>query len=503
MKKNLFFALLYALAFTILFYKNSLGINLLIFELLIIIKLLFQKEISFKGKNNLTVIIGLSLTGIFSVIINSNYVLFVNILVFIVWIGMLIYPSAKSIVNTFGLSLINIPISQYQFFKNLSQSKIGEGKSFGSYLWKARIFLIPLIIILVFFAIYNSANPLFSNFMGTIGDQIAHFFDLVFGNVKFAILLVFLLGLIITNFVFFRYPHTSIIQHDKNANELLEKNKYRGHKRHFKIIALKQEYKTGVFLLFTLNLLLLILNIADIKFVWFGFNWEGQYLKQFVHEGTYLLILSIIISVGLVLYYFRGNINFYKNNKLLKYLAYAWIIQNIVLTFSVAIRNFWYINYFSLAYKRIGVILFLLLCIYGLYTIFIKVQKKKSSSYLFKRNSYALLILLVISSLFNWDSIIAKYNFKHFEKSFVHLDYLSELSDKCLPILDKTDDELKQIALIQNRLFPFEKKYMTADEYFHKIELRKQKFTKNYELRDFWSWNLADYLAYRSLNKDK
>lgn len=501
MKKNLFFALLYALVFTILFYKNSLGINLLIFESLVIFKLLLNKEISFKGKNNITIMISLLITGLFSVIINSDYVLFVNILVFFVWIGMLIYPSAKSLINALGLSLINIPIAQYLFFKDLSKSKIGKGKSIGSYLWKARIFIIPLIIIIIFFGIYNSSNPLFNNFMGSIGHQIANFFDVVFGNINFIILLVFLLGLVIINLVFFRSSQTNIIDHDKEANDFLVKNSRRGAKRIFKLNALKQEYKAGVFLLFTLNLLLLVLNITDIKFVWFGFSWDGQYLKQFVHEGTYLLILSIIISVGLVLYYFRGNINFYKNNKLLKYLAYAWIIQNIILTFSVAIRNFWYINYFSLAYKRIGVILFLLLCIYGLYTIFMKVKSRKSNSFLFRKNAYALLILLVISSLFNWDNIIAKYNFNHYEKSFVHLDYLSDLSDKCLPILDKTDDELIQLSLIQNKLFPFEKKYMTIEEYKLKIKTRKRKFVKEYESKGIWSWNLADYLTYRNMKQ--
>jgi hypothetical protein len=62
------------------------------------------------------------------------------------------------------------------------------------------------------------------------------------------------------------------------------------------------EYKAGIVLLIALNALLLFVNIIDIKWVWIGFEFEGQYLKEFVHKGTYLLILSIIISIGIVLY---------------------------------------------------------------------------------------------------------------------------------------------------------------------------------------------------------
>jgi hypothetical protein len=232
---------------------------------------------------------------------------------------------------------------------------------------------------------------------------------------------------------------------------------------------------------------------------WFNFEWEGQYLKQFVHEGTYLLILSIIISIILVLYYFRGNLNFYRKNKLLKYLSYIWLIQNAILAISVAIRNFWYINYFALAYKRIGVIIFLALTIYGLYTVVVKVWKRKSAFYLFKVNSFALLIVLVVSSVFNWDVIIARYNFKNSDKSFLHLDYMATLSDRALPYLDKSLYDLMVIDQLQKEKFPFEEKFLTPEEYHVIIEDRKKEFKNKWGEKGFLSWNYQEYLAYRKL----
>ena len=108
-----------------------------------------------------------------------------------------------------------------------------------------------------------------------------------------------------------------------------------------------------------LNLLLLVVNVLDINWIWFDFEVPLEFsLKQFVHEGTYLLIFSILLSMMLVLYFFRSSLNFYPKKKALVVLGKIWIIQNMVLAFSVFIRNYHYIDYHGLAGKRIGVIAF-------------------------------------------------------------------------------------------------------------------------------------------------
>jgi len=361
-------------------------------------------------------------------------------------------------------------------------------------------FIIPLIIIIVFLLLYRFSNPVFDNLLNRFGRFIAEKFNLLFINFDAFVILTFIIGMVISIVLFFRFKDEHIIAYDQKGNDDLTRNKS-GKKGKFSFNGLKNEYKAAVFLLIVLNLMILVLNVIDIYWVWFNFDWTGQYLKQFVHEGTYLLLFSIVISIVIVLYFFRGNLNFYSKNKFLKYLSYIWLAQNAILTVSVAIRNFWYIQYFSLAYKRIGVIIFLLLTLYGLYSVLIKVKNQKSAFYLFRTNTYTILIILIISSLFNWDSIIAKYNFRHYEKSFVHLDFLSGLSDKSLPYLDKNMEELNIISQFQEDLFPFEFKYMTAEAYHKKIEERKEKFVKDWESKTFLEWNLAEYRAYKKLTK--
>jgi hypothetical protein len=318
--------------------------------------------------------------------------------------------------------------------------------------------------------------------------------------------------LLASNTIYLRSALASLVNKDKAATDELIRTRLRVFNQYGKVLVkktgLKNEYTAAVFLLVTLNALILLLNIIDINWVWFNFTWEGQYLKQFVHEGTYLLILSILISIGLVLYYFRANLNFYPKNKLLKYLSYAWLAQNAVLAISVGIRNYWYIQYFSLAYKRIGVIIFLLLTLYGLYTVFIKVKDRRSSFYLFRTNTYATLVVLVITSLFNWDVIIAKYNFAHADKSYLHLDFMASLSDKALPYLDKPLAEIEKIKLEQSDNYEFElkgrkeKMYMSPADYCDKINRRKYEFIVDWEEKSIWEWNWPEYQAYRQLKVD-
>jgi hypothetical protein len=499
-KKEKILVFVSAVLLTGLFHRHSPGLNLVIFETVFIIWLLVSKQFYFNSHYLIVTGLGLLITSLFTLITHSFFVYIIHFLVLFVFIGLLIYPKTKSLIYSFGFSASNILRSQIQFLNDLSGSKL-LGKKMETYIRNFRIFIIPIPIIILFIVIYSSSNPVFDKLVRNTGLFFNDIWMFFFNDFDFSILITFIISLFISIYILVRTTNQKLKDLDTKSGEILLRKK-RKVRYFYRIYSLKQEYKSGVILLAILNMVILVLNITDIIWVWFGFEWEGQYLKQFVHEGTYLLILSIIISIILVLYYFRGNLNFYRNNKILQYLSYIWLIQNGILAISVAIRNFWYINYFALAYKRIGVIIFLILTIYGLYTVFVKVRHRKSSFYLFKTNAYALFLVLIISSVFNWDSIIAKYNFKNSNKSFLHLDYLSTLSDNSLPYLDKTLDELKKIDVIQKEKFPFEQKFMTPEEYTTTIENRKRLFIDKWNSKSFLSWNLAEYLAYRKLTRD-
>jgi hypothetical protein len=499
MKKriNLVLIILGAILFTVLFHNQTLGLNLLIFELLFFAWLLASGQIKLKGKNMFVACFGYLLSGLFVVITNSIYCITINFLALLVFAGLIIYPEIKSYSNALWLGSTSLITSQIDLLNAMLNSKFKAGKV-GNWLWRSKIFIAPSLVVFFFIMIYSFSNPIFGNLTIDIGTFIRQQWNYIFKSFDFSLLVTFTIGISICVFLVYKTASHYIVKYDLHANEQLMRIRTIIPKK-TAFTALKNEYRAGVFLLLALNIILLILNIIDIESVWINFDWDGMYLKQFVHVGTYLLIISILISMGIVLYFFRKNLNFYSKNKLLKYLSYGWLIQNGILVISVAIRNFWYIHYFSLAYKRIGIVIFLTATIFGLLSIFLKVYKKKSNFYLIKINAFVLYLILTISSVINWDSIIAKHNFRNYTHSFVHLDYLSTLPDHTLPQLDKPLEELIKIDSTQKDLFAFTRGYMTPQAYHDIIEQRKRDFKSRWENQSWQSWNLPEYLAYQKL----
>lgn len=508
MKKplNLTVVLLSAILFTLLFYKKTLGLNLFIFEAAILGWLYFSKQFELKRINVVTAFYGVLLTSIFTVIHHTTLSFVVNFILFFTFIGVIMAPQIKSILNSLGCSFSNIFASIGEFFQRIG-GKSKTNKKVRFKLWRFRIFLIPLLIIVLFSLFYSWANPKFGEIMSSIwfaiSDSITAFLDII----EFSIVVTFILGLLISIYALVRSKNKHAVDRDSEASEELIRRK-RDKENTAGNLGLLNEYRSAVFLFISLNVLLFGLNIMDINHVWLNFQWEGQLLKEFVHDGTYILIVAIIISILLVLYFFRANLNFYKKNKSLKILTYIWIGQNVFLAISVGVRNWYYIQYFALAYKRIAIIFFLILTIYGLYSVYKKVKGAKSRYYLTKSNAYVWIIVLVISSGFNWDNIIAKYNFGNSKKSFVHLNYLSKLSNSALPYLDQPKDELEKVDNKQGIEFAFNFKsslnsyrriYLGVDEYIWEIKMRKIIFKLEWESKGILEWNYAEYRAYHEM----
>ena len=494
-------AVLLSVLFAFMFHRHPVGLNLLLFDVVILIWLHRSRRISLRSRNSISVYAGVWISALAVVFSYSTFAVVIHILTFILFIGLTLAPEVRSLPNAFMLALSNVLRAPAKFF---SVPKDGKPRgAFWRYVWRFRIFVIPLLVIALFVAFYSGSNPFFNNITVYVGEHISETFSALFSRIDAGILLTWALGVFVSLFVVMHYVDLHWAQNDAAATETLQRKRRRVFRK-TGMNALRNELRAAVFLLAVLNLIILLLNGIDIYWVWFNFEWNGAYLKQFVHEGTYLLILSILVSVVIVLYFFRNNLNHYRKNKTLRILSYLWLAQNAVLVVSVAIRNFWYIHYFALAYKRIGVIVFLLLTLYGIYTVWQKVHKQKTGYYLLRTNSYALFVLMILCTVPNWDVWIARYNFSRYRTAFVHLNFLADLSDKALPELDKTPEELAAIQQTQDGQFDFGREqtlYLSPVDYHHHIEYRKTAFLKKWEEKSWLSWNLPEYLAYRKLKK--
>jgi hypothetical protein len=485
------------LCFTVLFFKQAAGINFILFESLMVGYLAFTKQLDWKSFHTKLAALALILTAIAVVWANSTFSMVVNVLTAIVFVGVVSFPNVRSICTAFGIGLAHTQGAQKGFIDQLANMKPTDkpkGRRFGSPVH----YIIPIMVIMVFVVIYAIANQAFYLALEKIAINIRDFFNYIFGQFNVMLIYTVLIGVVVCNFFFWRKKYPKIEWQDTNGQEVIvRKRKKLAYLS--SLTALHSEYRAAIFLLVSLNLLLLFVNMLDIRYVWLGFEWQGKNLSSFVHEGTYLLIFSILISIAVVLFIFRRNLNFYRNAKWLKPLAFGWIAQNIFLCLSVGVRDFWYIHYFSLAYKRIGVIIFLVLVIIGLLSVWIKVRDKKSSFYLFKVNSMSVFLVLTLCSFIRWDEWIAQYNFSHSFSSNLDMAFLSSLTDKALPYTIHTEEELNNIQDYKQENYQYRDHHLSVPDYVSLMETRKALFIARWESHGLWSWNWPEHRAYKHL----
>lgn len=501
MKHNLTTVFSIAIVLTLLFHRSSWGLNLSIFQLALVLFLYLSGRLKLSGSLIKILTVSTLLSALAVTLVNSYLTICVNLLVFFAFLGALHFPALRSLLSALGVWLNNFVLSHAAFFSALGSSHY-HGFKLKTLAKRFAIFIVPILVIGLFIIIYRTANPVFNDYAQKLATYINNGLLKVFGNWDAFYIFTFILSLFVANQIVFTNPNTWLTQLDANAKDVMLRQRPKW-KSPFKPSGLRNRNKAGIFLLATLNLLLLMVNVIDINWVWLNFTWNGAFLKQFVHEGTYLLIISILISIAVVLFFFKGNLNFFSKNTLIKYLSYIWLAQNVILASSVAMRNIWYIHYYSLAYKRIGVFIFLLITIFGLFAVLLKVKEQKTAFWLFKVNSMAILLILLLSSFVNWDLVIARYNIKQAGKSFLHLDFMAQLSDKTLPYLTIDSTRLNKILTDQENTFKGRVKYMDATEYHERINLRTQDFINEYPQRKWQEWNLPDYLAYKKLQAEQ
>ena len=489
-------ALVTAVLFVILFYKKAMGVNLFLFEAVVISVMLYlNRPIKF---NLLTtsILFATALTAIFAVIANTSWGIVVNFVLLFCLGYVLVFQKGKSFFHAVWGSFLRCFLAQITVFSLYSKdkTKVNDTDFWGRKLFKFFfIVCVPVCILLIFSALYAVSSTLFAQSIASFFDKI----EKLLSNIDFSLFWFFILGIIVANPLLMRTKTLSIYENDLSSTNSLKRIR-RKHAFPFRTTALRTQNMAGIVLLILLNALILCFNCVDIANVWIKFQWNGQFLKEFVHEGTWILLFSVFVSAAIALYFFQNNLNFFSKNKLLKHLTVIWIAQNLVMTISVTIRNLYYINYFGLAYKRIAVLFFLALVAIGLITIIIKILKVKTNYFLWRINGLSLLLVLTVSSLFNWDVIIAKYNFKHYNRSLIEYSFIYELSDATLPYSIKTIEELSIIDAAQP--FVTSKSYWwTYQKYYKNINNKRDKFLKTYKSRSILEWNLPDYVAYRKL----
>ena len=386
-----------SLIFTLLFYDESVGVNLAIFGLVLtgIICYFFQDR--FTSRSHLLLVIA-SVLSCIAFAWYGDFVSFLALALSIIFLQFKTQETNLKIVQVFPLIFLN------------GITSLGRMLMFTQWLPKREIkndfakkmiayFVIPAVFVGLFFAVYAFGSDHFS----------ALFTDYYLDVNFLQLILIALLGFYIS-FTFWNYWIPEICYEKKSFldNEFNDENAIRN-QRTFSFLDLDFERRSGEITLVLLNALLLVF-IVTYNYEQFFEVIEKSKLSAATHERVNAVIFSIVMAVGVIMFYFKGGFNFDEKAKNLKRLSKIWILLNGILIMSTLIKNSEYVSFFGLTYKRLGVYAFLFLAVIGLFFAFSKIAKQKTNAYLFNQMVWYFYGTILLCSYVNWGNLITNYN---------------------------------------------------------------------------------------------
>ena len=468
------------LSYSYLFYQHAAGINFLLFNVALIASVLVLQP---DGRHRRSTV-ALAAGSVFTAILTAwhpNWATIVMNIVSLASFSVISYSPRGSLVTASVHAVYSLGFS---FFRRI----LGQAPANGYSDREAAVSTVgisankllsrsaPLLIVAVFFVLYWQASPAFANLFSNISLD---FISL--GWVVFTLLGAYWL------FAFF-YPLTvrSLARADEAATDQLIRRRRRSLPgAAFNPIGLRYEYHAGWLLFVVPNALLLLFNVTDAFYLLTLRLPEGVTYTAFLHQGVNTLIVSIILAIVVVMYFFRDNLNFLQRNQRLRYATYLWIGQNAALVLLTAVKNFNYISTYGLTHKRVGVYVYLLLTIIGLVTTFIKVHSRKSNWFLLRRNAWLFYGVLMAYSSVDWTRAITRYNLNRLNEQPLGVAYLLNMPDANLDMLE----EVRQT------------RHLFSNQDTH-IQNRVERFIHQ-ESREGWpSWNYRDHLIRQRLQRN-
>ncbi|MFV5692365.1 DUF4173 domain-containing protein [Flavobacterium sp. LT1R49] len=386
-----------SLVFTLLFYKEAVGVNLAIFGLLLTGMICYFFQERFTSRLHLGLVIT-SVLSCFAFAWYGDFVSFLALSMSILFLQFKTHEVKLKILQIFPIIFIN------------GFASLGRILMFSQWLPKREIkndltkkliayIVIPAIFITLFFVVYAFGSEHFSSL----------FTDYTLDLNVLEVFLIALLGFYIS-FSFWNYWVPEIC-YDRNSmldNDFSNETRME-HQQTFSFLDLDFERKSGEITLVLLNCMILIF-IGTYNYEQFFEEQVVVSLSAATHERVNAVIFSIIMAVGVMLFFFKNGFNFDKKASNLKLLSKIWITLNGILIISAIIKNVEYITAFGLTYKRLGVFAFLLLAVAGLLITFWKIYKQKTNAYLFNQMIWYFYGTILLCSFVNWGNIITNYN---------------------------------------------------------------------------------------------
>lgn len=401
------------LTFVFLFYNQDIGINASLIGLLVWF-LLSQKPIKPGNKKEFRFLSACIFLSALSFAWYGDAFSFFAMFLSVIVLGFQSqYPKINIILYPF-LWFLNYAGFIFKFFsfKYWLPKRIAGNNFFKKFL---ALVAIPSFFVIIFIAVYTRGSDTFYSFFQNIPFDF-NFFQIVFlGCFGF--------------FLFFNVWYVFIPKVFIKMNSQLGVNFSTGKqinlKPTFSFLEIDFERKSGEISLILLNILLIFFIIT--------YNYEQFFsiaktatLSAEIHQRVATIIFSIIMAIGVIMFYFKSSFNFDKKAGLLKKLSYVWIILNALLIVSAFIKNTEYVSVLGLTFKRIGVFIFLALSMVGLFITYLKLHFRKTNIFLLNRMLRIFFVTFIITSCINFSWIVTKYNIAFHKND--DIEYLKDLN---------------------------------------------------------------------------
>jgi hypothetical protein len=194
----------------------------------------------------------------------------------------------------------------------------------------------------------------------------------------------------------------------------------------------------AIAILCALNLLFFAANTIDVFFLWARATLpDGVTASSFVHQGVWSLIGATLLAALVLAALFQESVAVTRHRSI-RYLAYAWIAQNILLVLSVLLRLKLYVDEFQWTTLRVYVGCFLLLVSVGFLLLALHVRYEWSLNRLIVANMAAVLALFYVVQFLPVEEWVARNNVAAYLKDpqrGIDLAYLDRLGPGAWPAL--------------------------------------------------------------------
>lgn len=435
MKKNI--ALIAGVAaFVPLFYKQEVALNASIFCTIVWI-LLFRVS---RKKHHTKTFWWLSVTLFATIFCFAWYGDFASFLTMFFTLMLLIikthYPRLTILAHPFVI-IISGASSWVRALFVKTWLKVPKGL-YNSF-WKKTIayVIIPVVFATIFVVLYSLISKKFASYLVT---------DFNYNNLLIIILLAIVGFFFMFNFMYVYVPRFLMKENYRLSDDFVPSVRSSSNDNHPQSLFHRT---SGEITLLLLNLLLSFFISVYAPESIQKLRPDDSYSHE-VHERIYVLIASIVLAVSVIMIYFYSPSNFSKKGKRLRILSYVWIFLNAIVVVIALHKTNEYVFHYGLTFKRVGVYIFLFLCLAGLFLTTRKLFFTKTNIYLLHRMAWVFFISMIIGLNINWSWIVTRYNMTYQVEPDMQylrsLDYNKEILYKALGNYHQWDSEYHSIS---------------------------------------------------------